>query len=115
MSEINDIKEMPEGNFPINLKLITKYQRTEPSLMAKYEDGTHHKGFFGGGINIDLSLITCKDKIVIPSKLQSYVLHWYNKYLLCPGLDRTEVIIFQHLYWPGIRYAVQKEVTNCIT
>ena len=27
MSEINDIKELPEGTFPINLKLIQKYQR----------------------------------------------------------------------------------------
>ena len=35
VSEINDIEELPEGNFPINLKLIKKYQRTEPSLIAK--------------------------------------------------------------------------------
>ena len=34
VSEINDIKELPEGNFPINLKLIQKYQRSEPSIIA---------------------------------------------------------------------------------
>ena len=28
-------------------------------------------------------------------------------------MDRVEVIIRQHLYWPEIMYAVQKEVTNC--
>ena len=44
MSEINDTEEIPEGTFPINLKSIAKYQRVEPSLMAKYKDGTHHKG-----------------------------------------------------------------------
>ena len=26
-----------------------------------------------------------------------------------------EAVISQNLYWPGIRYAVQKEVTNCDT
>ena len=30
-------------------------------------------------------------------------------------MDRTEAIIFQHLYWPVIRKYAQKEVTNCDT
>ena len=55
------------------------------------------------------------DKIVIPSKLQSYVVHWYHTYLLHPGMDRTEAMICQHLYFPEIRYAIQKEVNNCDT
>ena len=38
---------------------------------------------------------------------------WYHTYLLHPELDRTEAIIRQHLYWPGIRGAVHKEVTRC--
>ena len=40
---------------------------------------------------------------------------WYHTYLLHPGLDRTKAMIFQHLYCPGIREAVQKEVTGCDT
>ena len=55
------------------------------------------------------------DKIVIPSILQSYVLHCYHMYLLHPGMEITEAIICQHLYWPDIRYVIQKEVTNCKT
>ena len=66
MPEINYIKEIPEGTFRMNWKLIAKYKLTEPRPMAKYKDGTHHKGPFCGGINIDLNLITCEDKIVIP-------------------------------------------------
>ena len=89
MSEINDTKELPEDNFPINLNLIAKHQREEPSIIAKYQDSTYHKFFFRGGSNIDLNLITCKGKIVITSKLQSYVLNWYHTYLLYPGMDRT--------------------------
>ena len=76
MSEINDNEEIPEGNLPINLKLIKKYQWTEPSLMDKYKDGMYHKGSFCVGSNIDTNLIMCEDKIFITSILQSYVLHW---------------------------------------
>ena len=79
--------------------------------MDKDEDGTYQTGSFRGGSNINLNLITCEDKIVILSILQSYILHWYHTYLLHPGIDRTEETIFQHLYWPRIREAVQKEVT----
>ena len=64
--------------------------------MAKYKEGTYQKCYFRGGSNIDLSLILCEDNIVIPSMLQSYLLHWY--YLLCPGMDRSEATIRQHLY-----------------
>ena len=112
VSEIDNIKEIPDGNFPINLTLIQRHQRVEPSLMAKYKDGTYHKSPFRGIISNNLSLITCEDNIVIPSKLQSYVLYWYHTYLIHPGIDRTEVMIFQHLYWTGIKNDVQKEVTN---
>ena len=37
LSEINDFEEISEGNFPINLKLIKKCQRSEPSILAKYK------------------------------------------------------------------------------
>ena len=30
-------------------------------------------------------------------------------------MDIMEAIICQHLYWPGIIYAIRKEVTNCDT
>ena len=70
MSEINDIKELPEVNFPINLKLIKKYQRSEPSIIAKNKNGTYHKGYFRGGMKDDVKLITYKDNIFILSKLQ---------------------------------------------
>ena len=98
MSEIYDTEELPEGNFSINLKLIQKYQQTEPSITDKYEDGTYHKGYFREGSNNDLKLIMCKDKIFITSKLKRYVLHCYHKYLLHPGMYRMEAMLIQHLY-----------------
>ena len=38
---------------------------------------------------------------------------WYHTYLLHPGLYRTEAIVCQCFYWPDIKQAFQKEVTNC--
>ena len=93
LSEINDIKEISEDSFSINLQLIQKHQREGYSITDKYKYGTNHKGYFCGGSNIDLKIITCKDRIVITSKLQTYVVHWYHTYLLHPGMDRTEVMI----------------------
>ena len=115
MSEINDTEEIPEVNFPMNLKIMGKYKRTEPSLMDKYKDRIHHKGSFCGGSNTYINLITCEDNIVIPSMIQSYVLHWYHMYLLHPGMGKTKAKIHQHLYWTGIRDAVRTKVTNCDT
>ena len=83
--------------------------------MAKYKNGTCHKGSFCGGIIIYLNLITCEDKVVILSKLQGYVLNWYHTYLLHPGMDRMEAIIFQHLYWPDIIDYVWKEISKSDT
>ena len=88
MSEINEIEEVPEGTFPINIKLNKKFQRLEPNTIAKYTTGNYQKGCFIGGSNIDLKLITCGDNIFILSKLQSYVVHWYHVYLLHPRMDR---------------------------
>ena len=98
MSGINYIEELPEGTFPINLKWIQKYQRLEPSIIAKYRNCRYHRGYVCGGINVDLKFITCEDNIVISSKLKSYVVHWYHMYLLHLGMDITEVMIRQHLY-----------------
>ena len=101
--------------FPINQKLIQLYQQAEPILMDKCKYGTYHTGYFHGVSNNNISLITCKYNIVITSKLQSYVLHWYHIYLLHSEIDKMEAIIFHRLHWTRIRYAVRKDVTNCDT
>ena len=66
MSEINDTQEIPEEIFSINFKIIDLYQKQDHILKDIYTTGTYQKGYFCGGSNIQLNLITCKDKIVIP-------------------------------------------------
>ena len=51
--------------------------------------------------------------MVIQHVLQKYVMKWYHKYLLHPGIDKMVVMIYKHLYLLVITKAVQMEVTNC--
>ena len=92
--------------------MIQRHQWEEPSMKSKYKTSTYHKDYSSGGSNIDLNLITCEDKIVIMSKLQTYELHWYHTYLLHPGIDKTEGMIFQNVYLPKIINSIRREVTN---
>ena len=80
--------------------------------MEKINFAEYQKGSFRGGQNT-IKLVTYKNKIVIPPKLQKGVVKWHRTYLLHPGLDLIDEIICQHLYWPEIRGAVRKEVTRC--
>ena len=70
-SEINDTKEILEGTFPINLKLIKEHQWKHPSLIAKYKEVMYHTGSYFGLSNIDINLITSEDKSFIPSILKN--------------------------------------------
>ena len=83
--------------------------------MAKYKEVKYQTVSFRGGSNININLITCEGNIFIPSILQIYILHWYHMYLLHTGIDKIEAIIFLHLYWPGIRKYIRKELANCDT
>ena len=70
--------------------------------MIKYE-----KGFFRDSHN-SINFITYDNKIVIPEKLQKYVLKWYHTHPLHPVPDITEAMTIQHLYWTEIREYTKK-------
>ena len=82
--------------------MIKEHQQKHPRIFSKYKEGAYIKGSFHGGSNIYHNLIKCDDKIVIPPIMQSYILHWYHYYLLHPGIDGTEAMIRQNLYWTGV-------------
>ena len=72
MSELYGKNEMTEGNFPLSLKLIYRYQREDPVLQAKLAFAKYQKSYFSGGHNT-IEFIMYKDKIFIPHKIQKYV------------------------------------------
>ena len=80
MSEINDIEEQHKVNFPINLKLIQRYHWGRPIIIAKYKNGTCHKGYFRGVSNIDLNPIRDSDALpIFGITYCSYTVFIFNK------------------------------------
>ena len=70
VSEINDTKEFPEGTFPINLKWSNNINRKKSAYWLNMKLECTKKGLFCGGSDIQLKLITCKYKEVIPPILE---------------------------------------------
>ena len=64
VSEIDDTKELPDGNSPMSVKLVGHYQQGNVSLKTKNYMVTYPKGYFCGVSNININLITCVDQIV---------------------------------------------------
>ena len=102
ISELYDIKELPEGTFTLKFKLIDLYKRDDPFLIEKLKYTKYQKGYFCRSCNT-IKLATYKEKIDIPQKLKNYIVKWYHTYLLHSVLYRMEKMILQHLYWSGIR------------
>ena len=60
------------------------------------------------GVQNTIHLIIYNNKIFITYQLQKYIVKLYHTYLLHPGMDRTESMIFLHLQCPVIREAIWK-------
>ena len=65
MSELYGIKELPEGTFPLYLKLIEYYQQEYPILTEKLKCAEYIKGSFCRGQNT-IKLVALNNEIVIP-------------------------------------------------
>ena len=99
---------------PLNYQQLQKAQQQDKTLMKFYTDertAYSNKEFHGGGKTT--SLITYKDKIVIPARLQKHVIMWYHTTLCHPGINRTEETIGQHLWWPKMRDHITNYVKAC--
>ena len=103
--EMYDTEDLPNGTTPLKFKTIDQYQQEYPGTKPKFKSAKYLKGYFRGDRN-SIDMVTYQDKIVIPQKLQKYVVHWYHMYLIHPGMDCIEAVLCQHLFWPGIRPAV---------
>ena len=72
MLELYDIKEIPDGTFPLSFNIIYRYQQEDPLQMETLNCTEHQKVYLCGIRNI-IKLVTCKDTIVIPQQLQRYL------------------------------------------
>ena len=99
MSEIYDIDKLPEGNFPLSLKLIYFYQLEYCCLQAKLTCAKYQRGYFCGDRDT-IELLTYENKNRYSTAIPKYI------------LDRTEAMICQHLFWSGIIADLYKEFMN---
>jgi hypothetical protein len=96
-SKTKQTKEIEDFQ-PLNYLQLQKAQKYDKSMMKLLkDDNTAYalKEFHGGGRTI--SLVTYRDKILIPPRLQKHVIMWYHTTLCHPGKNRTEETIGQHL------------------
>ena len=101
---------------PLSYNLINLAQQVDPEIkkiLRKDNSNYHIKAFHVGGKT--RALVCYKDKIVVPNKLQKYVIDWYHTVLCHPGINRTEETISQHLYWPKMRDQITNYVSACPT
>ena len=113
MSELHNINELPDSMFPLSLILINRYQQEDPFLSEKPKLSEYQKGSFLLEGRNTIELVTYKDNLVIPQKLQKYVLQWYRTRLLNPVPDRRESTILQRLYWPSIIEYIRGVIMGC--
>ena len=114
MSELYDIKELPKGTFTLSFKTYRHLSAQRSLTNKKLNCAEYTKCYFSGGWNT-IEIVMYNGRILTSQKLQKYVVKWYHMYLLHTGLDRTEAMVHQNLYWPGMREAVQKEFKKCGT
>ena len=89
------IKKMGNKTFSLTYQNIDKYQQKDKDPVAKQKMENYQNKYFCGGV-ITTQLICLGVKMVIPEIIQKYIVECYNKYLLHPGIDHTEVTISQH-------------------
>ena len=101
---------------PVSFTHIDLAQKADPEIkkiLKKVNTKYEIQDFHGGGKT--RSLVCYNGKIVTPTKLQKYVIDWYYTVLCHPGINRTEVTISQHLYWPLMRDQITSYVKACPT
>jgi hypothetical protein len=95
-----DIEEQNFDAHPLSFSMLDKAQRLDKTLMkALHLDKKlyHLHSFHGEGKTKDL--ISYKEKMVVPKKLQRHIFDWWYHTVLChPGINRTEDAIGQHLW-----------------
>ena len=104
--------ELSDKVFPLTFANLYTSQQKDKQLLKLLKQGQYCSQSFCGG-NKQYDLICHKDKIIVPSQLQTRVTQWYHDYLLHPGQACTEETIKQHLWWPDMRKTIITHIKYC--
>jgi hypothetical protein len=96
-----DIEEQNFEAHPLSFSILDKAHKLDKALMKalNLDKSLYHlHSFHGEGKTKEL--ISYKEKMMVPKKLQRHIVDWYHTVLCHPGINRTEETIGQHLWWP---------------
>jgi hypothetical protein len=98
-------------HFPMAPKLIaSREQKKDKKLLNKVmKVGTEYSTTFVENVE----LITHKEKILVPHKLQARIVAWYHEYLAHPGETRNEEKMQQVFIWKGLSTEVKGYCQSC--
>jgi hypothetical protein len=98
-----DIEEQNFNAHPLPFSMLDKAQKDKTLMKALNLDKRlyHLHSFHGEGKTKEL--ISYKDKMVVPKKLQRHIVDWYHAVLCHPDINRTEETIGQQLRSPKMR------------
>ena len=108
---------MKKRSNPPTVAEIASEQRNSKLYKKYFKD----KPFKNRDKKISLKVIDDEDilvyennRMVIPGSLmQTRIMTWYHHYLQHPGENRLEETLTAVMYWPGMRYRIQKHVKTC--
>ena len=101
--------------FPLSYAEIQSKQDADDYIKKRLAeaDSPYQKQEFPFG-DKTFSLVTKKDKIVLPKNLQLRAVNYYHTTLCHPGETRMELTMGQHYSWLGMRQTIQKVCKNCV-
>jgi predicted aspartyl protease len=105
--------EFPQ-DFPLSYAEIQEKQKRDAVIQRrlKEKDTPFKKQVFRFAAR-DYTLVTKKDKIVLPKSLQTKAVEYYHQILCHPGIVRTENTMAQHYTWAGMRNTVTQVCQRC--
>lgn len=99
--------------FPCAYEQLEHEQKKDKDLQKEFQKNDLYTKEEFKHSDSTFSLITRKDKIVVPKSLQKKTVEWYHGVLMHPGETRTELTIGQHFYWPNMRKTVKDVCSKC--
>jgi hypothetical protein len=109
-----DIEDMDSDDYPLTYESIGKAQSSDKDILKELQKDKPKYELLPFHIAGKMRELVChNEKIVIPKSKHKQVVEWYHHYLGHPGINRTEEMISQHLWWPKMRDYITNSVNGC--
>ena len=96
-------------SYPLDLKLINKYQQSDQPLMKAVQEDKRFSftNLYGNKLIIDHPLRAQRHCIVVPQQLQFPVVRWIHSILGHAGISRLNETLSSHFWFPQMRSMIR--------